>query len=155
MFILQARFGISSQFHWSEKDGYFNYHKFYYVAMDLIDKCEDVEWKERLLKHFNMCVSMYLSMTAVYINQYHIRLLFRNEDGQTSDLMAKDDDSAPTSTSKKESSSVACERRWLCLLPTPSSHPLSESSLMIHLQWNDQHSLRALAVQVVTIWVDW
>ena len=60
MFTLQARFGISSQSHWSEKDGRFNYRKFYYVAMDLIDECEDVKWKEGLLKHFNMCVFFYL-----------------------------------------------------------------------------------------------
>jgi hypothetical protein len=60
MFILQARFGISSQSRWSEKDGCFNYRKFYYIAMDLIDECEDVEWKGGLLKHFNMYVSFYL-----------------------------------------------------------------------------------------------
>ena len=60
MFTLQAHFGISLQSRWSEKDGCFNYRKFYYVTMDLIDECKDVEWKEGLLKHFNMCVFFYL-----------------------------------------------------------------------------------------------
>ena len=51
---LQARFGISSQLRWSEKDGRFNYRNFYYIITDLIDDCDDIKWKEELLKHYNM-----------------------------------------------------------------------------------------------------
>ena len=53
-FTTQARFGISSQSRWSEKDGCFNYHNFYYITQDVINECEDVQWKESLLKHYNM-----------------------------------------------------------------------------------------------------
>ncbi|KAG8219217.1 hypothetical protein J3R82DRAFT_40 [Butyriboletus roseoflavus] len=55
--------------------------KFYYITMDLIDECEDIEWKEGLLKHFNM-------------------LFFKNEEGWGGDLKAMDDYSAPASTKK-------------------------------------------------------
>ncbi|KAG8221171.1 hypothetical protein J3R82DRAFT_2728 [Butyriboletus roseoflavus] len=49
-----AQFGISSQLHWSEKDGRFSYCKFYYIIMDIIDEYKDIKWKEDLLKHYNM-----------------------------------------------------------------------------------------------------
>ncbi|KAH0828575.1 hypothetical protein J3R83DRAFT_2845 [Lanmaoa asiatica] len=49
-----AHFRISSQSRWSEKDGLFNYRKFYYITQDVINECEDVKWKEGLLKHYNM-----------------------------------------------------------------------------------------------------
>lgn len=52
--LLQAHFGISSQLCWSEKDGCFNYRKFYYIVMDIINESKDVKWKEELLKHYNM-----------------------------------------------------------------------------------------------------
>ena len=60
MFESQARFRISSQSRWSEKDGRFNYHKFYYIAQDTINKCEDVKWWEELLKHYNMYVCLWM-----------------------------------------------------------------------------------------------
>lgn len=60
MFASQARFGISSQLCWSEKDSRFNYWKFYYIVVDLIDECEDAKWKEDVLKHYNMHICLHV-----------------------------------------------------------------------------------------------
>ena len=54
MFIQKAQFAISSQTCWGEKDGRFNYCKFYYMIIDLIDECENISWKDELLQHYNM-----------------------------------------------------------------------------------------------------
>ena len=42
---MQAHFAISTKSWWAEKDGCFNYHKFYYGVLDFIEDCEDTEWK--------------------------------------------------------------------------------------------------------------
>ncbi|KAI9573410.1 hypothetical protein HD554DRAFT_2013309 [Boletus coccyginus] len=55
-----AHFGISSQSCWSEKDSHFNYCKFYYIVQDVVDRCEDIKWKEELLKHYNMYVCLWI-----------------------------------------------------------------------------------------------
>ena len=54
MFIQKAQFAISSQTCWGEKDGRFNYCKFYYMIIDLVDECKDISWKDELLQHYNM-----------------------------------------------------------------------------------------------------
>ncbi|KAG6375000.1 hypothetical protein JVT61DRAFT_3775 [Boletus reticuloceps] len=51
---VQARFGISSKTRWLEKDKIFDYRKYYYVLADLIDDCDDVEWRDSLFKHYNV-----------------------------------------------------------------------------------------------------
>ena len=50
----QARFAISAKSQWAEKNGRFNYHKFYYGVLNFIEDCEVTEWKADLLKHFNV-----------------------------------------------------------------------------------------------------
>ncbi|KIM60586.1 hypothetical protein SCLCIDRAFT_26466 [Scleroderma citrinum Foug A] len=39
---------------WSETDGPFNYHKFYYNVVDMIEQCPDEEWVTGLKKWWNM-----------------------------------------------------------------------------------------------------
>ena len=56
---IQARFGISSKNRWSEMDGIFNYRKFYYALIELVDDNENVEWRDDLLKYYNMCVFIF------------------------------------------------------------------------------------------------
>lgn len=55
-FALQVRWGISSKTWWSKQDGNFNYHEFSYSIIDIISSCQDVSWKDTILKHYNMYV---------------------------------------------------------------------------------------------------
>ncbi|KAG1763509.1 hypothetical protein EV702DRAFT_1272533 [Suillus placidus] len=50
----RVRFGISAKNAWSEIDGAFNYREFYNNIIDLIEDSPDPEWKEELLKAWNM-----------------------------------------------------------------------------------------------------
>ncbi|KAF8550588.1 hypothetical protein OG21DRAFT_1487667 [Imleria badia] len=70
---VHARFGISSKTRWSEKDGALNYRKYYYALMDIIEECEDIVWKEELLKHYNV-------------------VLFKDEKGRQNDFDADDEE---------------------------------------------------------------
>ncbi|KAG2029384.1 hypothetical protein BDR03DRAFT_880931 [Suillus americanus] len=51
---LQVRFGISAKNAWSEIDGAFNYREFYNNIIELIEDSPDPEWKEDLLKAWNV-----------------------------------------------------------------------------------------------------
>ncbi|KAG1771128.1 hypothetical protein EV702DRAFT_1049032 [Suillus placidus] len=51
---LQVRFGISAKNAWSEIDGAFNYLEFYNNIIELIEDSPDPEWKEDLLKAWNV-----------------------------------------------------------------------------------------------------
>ena len=64
----------------------------------MINECEDVEWKEGLLKHFNMYISF--SIYDSCTNCCYTRFFFQNKKGWGGDFMAMDDDPAPASTSK-------------------------------------------------------
>ncbi|KIJ11126.1 hypothetical protein PAXINDRAFT_157414 [Paxillus involutus ATCC 200175] len=74
---VQARFGISAKNRWGETDGPFSYRLFYYTIMEEIEDCVDLEWKDDLLKHYNM-------------------LLFKDENGRSSDSKEKLDDTTST-----------------------------------------------------------
>ncbi|KAG1763822.1 hypothetical protein EV702DRAFT_1051618 [Suillus placidus] len=51
---LQVRFGISAKNAWSEVDGDFNYRDFYNNIVDLIEDSPDPEWKDELLRAWNL-----------------------------------------------------------------------------------------------------
>ncbi|KAG1824735.1 uncharacterized protein BJ212DRAFT_1261032 [Suillus subaureus] len=51
---LQVHFSISTKNAWSEIDGAFNYQDFYNNVVKLIEDSPDLEWKEELLKAWNM-----------------------------------------------------------------------------------------------------
>lgn len=51
---IQVRFGISAKNSWSEIDGSFNYREFYYNIIELIEDSPDPDWKEELLKAWNV-----------------------------------------------------------------------------------------------------
>ncbi|KAG1789476.1 hypothetical protein EV424DRAFT_1338641, partial [Suillus variegatus] len=51
---LQVRFGIGAKNAWSEVDGDFNYRDFYNNIVDLIEDSPDPEWKDELLRAWNM-----------------------------------------------------------------------------------------------------
>lgn len=69
---LQARFCISAKNTWSETDGAFNYREFYNNIIELIEDSPDPEWKEDLLKAWNV-------------------KLFKNEEGRDSNSTRDDD----------------------------------------------------------------
>ncbi|KAF9228983.1 hypothetical protein BS17DRAFT_216485 [Gyrodon lividus] len=50
---VQAHFGISSENKWVEKDGSFSYRLFYYTIVEDIEDCEDLVWKDDILKYYN------------------------------------------------------------------------------------------------------
>ena len=64
----------------------------------MINECEAVEWKEGLLKHFNVYISF--SIYDSCTNCCYARLFFWNKEGRGGDFMAMDNNSAPASTSK-------------------------------------------------------
>ncbi|KAG1733553.1 hypothetical protein EDB19DRAFT_1911541 [Suillus lakei] len=51
---LQVRFGISAKNAWSKINGSFNYRDFYNNIVELIEDSPDPEWKEELLKAWNV-----------------------------------------------------------------------------------------------------
>ncbi|KAG1816580.1 hypothetical protein EV424DRAFT_1324881 [Suillus variegatus] len=51
---LQVRSGIGAKNAWSEVDGNFNYRDFYNNIVDLIEDSPDPEWKDELLRAWNM-----------------------------------------------------------------------------------------------------
>ncbi|KAG1904173.1 uncharacterized protein F5891DRAFT_1184355 [Suillus fuscotomentosus] len=76
---LQVRFGIGAKNTWSEVNGDFNYRDFYNNIVDLIEDSPDPEWKDKLLRAWNM-------------------KLFKNEEGREGDsITSKDNNISSTS----------------------------------------------------------
>ncbi|KAG1795446.1 uncharacterized protein HD556DRAFT_1442302 [Suillus plorans] len=69
---LQVHFGISAKNTWSEIDGAFNYREFYNNIIELIEDSPDPDWKEDLLKAWNV-------------------KLFKNEEGHDNSSTRDDD----------------------------------------------------------------
>ncbi|KAG2067993.1 hypothetical protein BDR04DRAFT_1158352 [Suillus decipiens] len=83
---LQVCFGISAKNAWSEVDGAFNYRDFYNNIIELIDDSPDPEWKEELIKVWNV-------------------KLFKNEEGHDSN--GTQDDNRVSSSRKDRDNDLA------------------------------------------------